>query len=121
MFVLMPNHLHAILNLKRHIPDSHEPSREAFSSPTAASVPTIVRTFKAAVTREARRQIQAGPIWQRGYYEHVIRDGKEYADICRYILENPLQWEFDENHPSVIAGTEPRLRRGGTIYRAPTN
>jgi putative transposase len=116
----MPNHLHAILNIKKMNARRGPPHREGFSSPTFASVPTIVRTFKAAVTRHFRQHPSVGVIWQRDYFEHVIRDGKEYAEICRYIRENPLRWDLDENHPSSVAKQKPRLCRGGTIYRAST-
>jgi putative transposase len=88
----MPNHLHAILNIKKMNARRGPPHREGFSSPTFASVPTIVRTFKAAVTRHFRQHPSVGVIWQRDYFEHVIRDGKEYAEICRYIRENPVRW-----------------------------
>ena len=124
-FVIMPNHLHGILNIKKHASGHDGPNREAFSSPTFASIPTIVRTFKAGVTRLARQRGQwsGGAIWQRNYFERVIRNGEEYADTCRYIAENPLQWELDEDHPAAILsrGGPPRLRRRGTIYRAPTD
>lgn len=112
-FVIMPNHLHAILNIKRSGPRREGPRHEAFSSPTCASIPTIVRTFKAGVTRLARRQGQwnYGAIWQRDYFERVIRDGKEYADTCSYIKGNPLRWELDEDHPSFH-------RTGGRAFAA---
>lgn len=122
-FVIMPNHLHAILNIKRASLQNGTPRREAFSAPIAASIPTIVRTFKAEVTRQAHKHgiWLHGPIWQRDYFERVIRDRKEYFDTCRYIQLNPLRWNLDENHPSVLGQQQPRLCRGGTIYRAPTD
>jgi REP element-mobilizing transposase RayT len=124
-FVIMPNHLHGILNIKKSSPANDNPRREGFSSPTFASIPTIVRAFKAGATRLAHQRgiLLKGGIWQRDYFERVIRNGKEYADTFRYIAENPLRWQLDENHPAVIFPSEgqQRLRRGGTIYRAPTD
>ena len=38
-------------------------------------------------------------LWQRNYYEHVIRDENELNRIREYIINNPLQWELDENNP----------------------
>ena len=35
-------------------------------------------------------------LWQRNYYEHVIRNEKEYWQICEYIESNPLKWKFDQ-------------------------
>jgi putative transposase len=113
-FVIMPNHLHGILRIKRFSQAPDSPHREAFSSPTFGSIPTIVRTFKAGVTRLARQQGQwpQGALWQRDYFERVIRHGKEYAETCRYIAENPMRWDLDENHPSCFAMDVPGIVAG---------
>ena len=117
----MPNHLHGIIALcatprraaslnnvaatvgARYIVplDGKARHTESFQKPTKASVPTIVRSFKAAVTRLAREQFNASDdqIWQRNYFERVLRDGKEYSDASRYILENPKNWEWDKQNP----------------------
>ncbi len=42
--------------------------------------------------------MDGGDIWQRNYFERVLRDGKEYADASKYILENPMRWEWDEEN-----------------------
>jgi REP-associated tyrosine transposase len=103
-FVVMPNHVHAIIGLEvgaRYIVPFSERARtpEHFSGPVEGSIPTIVRTFKAAVTRDAKRESGInGEIWQRNYYEHVLRDGEEYARASRYIFENPLRWESDREN-----------------------
>jgi len=108
-FALMPNHLHGILFLfsgdddpvvqARHALPLH--MAEAFGKPVAASIPTIIRSFKAAATREARN-LTGQPqlrLWHRGYHEHVIRDGADLDAIRRYIVENPAKWESDEENP----------------------
>jgi len=70
---------------------------ERFQKPVAGSIPTIVRTYKAAVTRLIVRQFGGAPcIWQRNYYEHIIRDDRELDLISKYIEANPLNWKFDE-------------------------
>jgi REP element-mobilizing transposase RayT len=51
------------------------------------------------VTRRAGIELHAGKIWQRNYYEHVIRDGTDYERIYTYIIENPSNWEQDEERP----------------------
>jgi REP element-mobilizing transposase RayT len=78
-YVIMPNHLHGILII--HIPCRgtihRAPTRtEGFGSPVPGSIPTIIRTFKAAVTRQWRRETKdpTFTVWQRNYYERVIRD-----------------------------------------------
>jgi len=109
-FVVMPNHMHGIIALTlatRHVAapvgaryivpsseNAHKP--EQFQKPVEGSIPTIVRTFKAAVTREARESL--GWKEERNYFERVLRDGKDYADASRYILENPLKWKWDKEN-----------------------
>jgi putative transposase len=102
--VVMPNHFHGIVFLE---PD---PAGAACCAPTAdirqvnpKSLPAVVRTFKAAVSRLARgRIVLLGVlIWQRNYYEHVVRDDQDLDNIRQYILNNPAQWEFDSENPAV--------------------
>jgi putative transposase len=104
-FVVMPNHLRGIIGLSvgaRYIvpldPSARRPER--FQKPVKGSIPTIVRTFKAAVARRAKKELgmDGDDIWQRNYFERVLRDGKEYADASKYILENPMRWEWDEEN-----------------------
>lgn len=73
---------------------------EQFGKPTVGSIPTIVRCFKAAVTRRINQGREQNPlvIWQRNYYEHVIMSDKEYERIEGYILENPLRWLEDKEN-----------------------
>ena len=101
-FVVMPNHVHGIVGLTvgaRYIvlldPKARTP--EKFQKPVKGSIPTIIRTFRGAVARRARRElgVSGNEIWQRNYFERVLRDGKEYADASRYILENRRRWEWD--------------------------
>jgi len=103
-FVVMPNHLHGIIGLTvgaRYIMPSHQRTRntEGFQKPTRGSVPTIVRAFKAAATLEAKKSLGWKiELWRKNYFERVLRDGKEYADASRYILENPARWEWDKEN-----------------------
>ncbi|GAB4400744.1 MAG: hypothetical protein Kow00123_09170 [Anaerolineales bacterium] len=67
----------------------------------AASLGAIVRAFKAAFARRINdiRGSPGAPIWQRNYYEHVIRDERALTAIRQYTLNNPLQWHADRYHP----------------------
>ena len=58
-------------------------------------------TFKSAVTKRVNelRNTPALPIWQRNYYEHVIRNDDELTRIREYIANNPLAWELDRENP----------------------
>jgi putative transposase len=117
-WVIMPNHIHGIifiLDAGRGVqlnapttacsndnPNSSLSVSTRFSkiSPSKGSLPIIIRTYKAAVTRECRRIGQNDFRWQRGYYDRIIRNEKELDRIRRYIQENPLKWELDRYHPS---------------------
>jgi hypothetical protein len=64
------------------------------------SLSAVVRSFKAIVARRAHEGLRwQGPIWQRNYYERVVRDGKEFSDVSRYIAENPMKWEWNRENP----------------------
>ena len=100
-YIVMPNHVHFILEIvgaRRVVPIA--PQYENFSKPTEQSVPTIVRAYKAAVTKRIRRldgHDTSCPydIWQRSFYEHIIRNEQDYITIAEYINNNPLKWEED--------------------------
>jgi hypothetical protein len=60
------------------------------------SVSVIVRSFKGDVTKRARLELSwGGEVWQRNYFDRVIRDGREFENASRYIAENPLRWMAD--------------------------
>jgi REP-associated tyrosine transposase len=99
-FVVMPNHVHGLLAMeafRRGV--SHTPS-ETFHSP-AQTVGAIVRGFKSATTKRINevRQTPGAPVWQRNYYEHVIRNEQELSRIRKYVADNPLQWALDRENP----------------------
>ena len=108
----MPNHVHGILQLHRSVDPQEEQRKIArFGKPQSDSIATIVAAFKAAVTREARRALDrpAFVVWQRNYYERVIRDAKEYGEACRYICENPSNWSRDEENQSPTTTPQRQL------------
>jgi putative transposase len=45
------------------------------------------------------RHTPAAPVWQRNYYEHIVRSENELNRVRGYIANNPLQWEFDQENP----------------------
>ena len=101
--VVMPNHFHGILwvgETPKEGTARRAPTMERFGKPVAGSLPTITGAFKAAVTRRinALRNSGKGEVWQRGYYEHVIRDDVSLNRIREYIMSNPLNWEFDREN-----------------------
>jgi REP element-mobilizing transposase RayT len=65
----------------------------------SGSLGAIVRSFKSAVSRRAGKELNSGIIWQRNFYEHIIRDEADYERIAAYILSNPVNWDQDEERP----------------------
>ena len=66
-------------------------------------LPEIIRAFKAFSSRRINelRSTPGIPIWQRNYYEHVIRNELDLNDIRQYILDNPVKWDMDEENPTT--------------------
>ncbi len=66
---------------------------------TSGSLGAIIGSFKSAVTRRAGRELNVGNVWQRNYYEHIIRDQTDYERIVNYIATNPISWMQDDENP----------------------
>uniref|UniRef100_A0A7C4RTW2 Transposase n=1 Tax=Desulfatirhabdium butyrativorans TaxID=340467 RepID=A0A7C4RTW2_9BACT len=101
-FVVMPNHFHGIIVLHGRGTLQRAPTVEQFGKPTSNTIPTIVRLFKSAVTKRINemRGSPGVPIWQRNYYEHVIRKDESLNRIREYIMTNPIHWDDDEENPN---------------------
>ena len=103
-FILMPNHLHGILILSDAVGAKHSalsdasPLRIGPRGTSRGSLAAIIQNLKSISTRRIRRLGLLGdaPVWQRGYYEHVIRGDANLARIQAYIEQNPARWEEDE-------------------------
>lgn len=109
-FVIMPNHIHGILEItddavgaNNHSPDNDLPE---FKSPSK-TIGSIIRGFKIGVMKWFKRNdlltranvyspLQAQTIWQRNYYEHIIRNEKSYSTIADYIVSNPINWQSND-------------------------
>jgi putative transposase len=124
-FVIMPNHVHGLIEIAcqdgaQHAAPLQEASAAIPGRPQvkAGSLSAIVRSFKAAVTLRARKELGwPGEIWQRNYFERVVRDGQEFSDAARYIAENPMLWGLDKENPEA-KGT-PRPEFVGAQHAAP--
>lgn len=112
--VVMPNHVHGVIviidndradalaSARRGAIYRAPTTTEKFGKPVKGSLPTIVRTYKAAVTRRIGRELNATGIWQRNYYEHIIRDEKDLQNKTDYIEANPSLWDEDDNNPRNV-------------------
>jgi putative transposase len=63
------------------------------------SIGAIIGSFKSAVTRRLGKEFNITGIWQRNYYEHVIRNHEDWDRIHRYIEANPSMWVDDDENP----------------------
>ncbi len=72
--------------------------------PKPASLGAVMAQFKSRVTKRLWKIpfLNGTPIWQRNYYEHIIRNEIDLEETREYIQNNPLKWLEDENHPANI-------------------
>lgn len=99
-FIVMPNHVHGIIWIIHEIVGAERRSAPTITNVVPKSLGAIVRAYKSAVTYAVNAlQNQRGAVlWQRNYYEHVIRDEKDLKAKRDYILSNPLNWENDDEN-----------------------
>jgi REP element-mobilizing transposase RayT len=121
-YVIMPNHIHGIILINNHglefnivgagsepAPTSSEPAPTPSESALPIKkiksryhgLPEIIRQFKtfSACRINDIRKTRGAKIWQRNYYEHIIRNEHDYNRIQKYIIENPLKWNIDKKYP----------------------
>ena len=140
-FITIPNHIHGIIVLTGPTPDSvgadprvcpyprvcpappGDTGRPRGAAPTEdgerLSLGDVVARFKTMTTkryadgvRQAAWAAFAGRLWQRNYYEHVIRDGRELDRVRRYIDENPCHWDCDRENPQFTPSSSPLATPG---------
>jgi putative transposase len=109
-FVVMPNHIHGIIVIDYRI--KNQSKCEQYGKPTAHTIPTIIRLFKATTTKQINimRNTFSQSIWQGNYYEHIIRNETSWHLICEYIENNVLQWELDGYNPNNRSAYYYRMR-----------
>jgi len=108
--VIMPNHIHGIILILGEAPDGGSAGRYRPALPPSGASPlqpangtrpgslsAIVQNLKSVSARRIN-QLRGTPgaaVWQRNYYEHIIRNERRLAEVRRYILENPARWDLD--------------------------
>jgi putative transposase len=80
-FVVMPNHVHGIVWLP--------------GAGHAPPLPVVIGSFKSAVSR-----LEGGPLWQRSFYDRVIRSDIELRALRQYVTDNLLRWALDRENPA---------------------
>ena len=71
------------------------------------SLGSVMAGFKASVTSRAKRELNMSGIWQRNYYDHIIRNDRELENIQWYIRNNPLNWQLDRDNLQNIRKLSP--------------
>ncbi|MBN2129638.1 MAG: hypothetical protein JW741_09080 [Sedimentisphaerales bacterium] len=69
---------------------------------TSKTIGSIIRGFKVGVTRWMRTNVGVHTVWQRNYFEHVIRNEQSLHHIRRYIVDNPASWPQDPAYPQAV-------------------
>ena len=119
-YIIMPNHFHGIVNVKGQphgvAPTMNDASvqpcdKSRSSHGFAPTLGDVVNWFKTMTTNEYIQGVKqngwppfGGKLWQRNYYEHIIRNEEELNHIRQYIAENPLNWGTDEENPDLTSG-----------------
>ena len=106
--VIMPNHLHGIVIIQTVGATGRSPLQPV-PGPAKRSLGALIAGFKAATTKRinAWRGTPGSPVWQRNYYDRIIRDEDELWRIREYIANNPAQWAVDRENPVVVARRAP--------------
>lgn len=120
VYQIMPNHMHAIISLTHPVvggagltpvPNNYDIQSQSGQPQGTASttIGNIVGTYKSLVANECLKIFKQkwvgikpvpvmGKLWQRNYYEHIIRNEQAYHRIAEYIINNPENWNADKFH-----------------------
>jgi len=92
--IIMPDHIHLILINRKN---------KASISRNKMVVFKIIQQFKSSCTKDIRRISKSRQrIWQKSFYDRIIRNERELYLIRKYISENPLKWEYEKNYPENL-------------------
>ena len=105
-FVAMPNHIHGIIIMGGADAESRATTRVAPTQDGRIRLGDVVGAFKSLTTLEYTRGVRDmnwapfhGRLWQRNYYEHILRNDASLQKYRRYIVDNPIQWPIDRENP----------------------
>lgn len=87
-YIIMPDHLHLIIKINKRAEQSPAPT-----------IGDIICTLKSLTTKIANKHDNCPGriIWQRTYYDRILRNEDEYLQAAEYILNNPMKWEYEHN------------------------
>lgn len=93
-YVVMPNHVHAVIVI-----GCDAQSERSRPFPTLS---TIIGLYKSGVSKQIHIIAPDVPVWQKSFYDRILRDEEEYLAACRYIEENPLRWRMRETASTLM-------------------
>ena len=103
----MPNHVHGIVVIGASVGAIHESPATTvrIADRRRMLLSKVVGRFKMVSAKQinVQRDTPGVPVWQRNYYEHIVRDEESLNRIRQYIADNPAQWEFDRENPAALA------------------
>lgn len=99
-YVVMPNHLHAIIVIENKIEPRRVPLASVESRLRPGSLGSVVGQFKSVCTKRIRANGLRDFAWQTRYHDHIIRNQTALANIRTYITQNPTNWTPNKNNPS---------------------
>ena len=124
-FTIMPNHIHGIIEITVGAPlvgaqnsanNKNKPGQPQGIAPTVGD---IIGAFKSLTTNQYIKMVKRNvllpfdkKIWQRNYWEHIIRNDNEYQRIAQYIIDNPKKWALDK----LNGGTGNSVMKQSEIY-----
>ena len=114
-FVIMPNHIHGIITIREPegLVGGHGraplPCGNSIFQRPPRSLGSLISGFKSAATKRINqsRHTPGQPIWQRNYYEHIIRRETDINRIRQYIHDNPAKWADDKYNPTNVSRSHP--------------
>lgn len=112
-FIVMPDHLHGIVGIKHSKEDesvgtrhgvfvrnsANKKTKAKFGQPQSRSLSMIINHFKGAITGWCNSNGHKYFAWQSRFYDHIIRNEKEFQRIRNYIFDNPRRWQQDQDNP----------------------
>ena len=108
-FIIMPNHIHGIIVINNSATAAVETGFKPVSTNTNTNINThglseIIRGFKTFTARKINeyQKTPGLPFWQSRFYDRIIRDERELNNTRQYIIDNPGNWEKDENYTYKI-------------------
>jgi REP element-mobilizing transposase RayT len=115
-YVVMPNHVHVLLWLTQNQEsDNRLPSIRSrrFGDDIRGSLSTLIGAYKGSVTRRSHNAglIPTASLWQRNFYDHVVRSEADAQRIRDYIRNNPVRWMDDQLHPNALSNRFNRAWR----------